>query len=446
MRWFAGVFAAGVLLRLVAVLGYRPALWFNDSFDYVQIALKPWPHPIRPDGYGIFLWLLRPFHSFGLVVVVQHLLGLAVGVMIFSLLRRRGLPPWGAALAAAPVLLDGGLIELEHLILSDTLFLFLLTASITLLLWPDRLTWRWAGPAGLLLSLATLTRTVGLPVVLVVLVLLVFGRTGWRAAVLVAATALLPLAGYAAWFHGENGRYAITATDGVFLWGRSAAFAECPKIPQDLRDLCPAEEVGHRRASSSQVWAADSPLGWTYGEAFDPQTNRRAQRFALAAIRAQPLDYLETVSSDFFVRTFSWNRTSYPTPVTSRKYRFPTRVEAFPTWPVLGGGTPATVAGAYDPAPRTRIVEPFAVIMRGYQAVLTLRGPMLAVILLLPLHALRRRLVGHPALLPWLASVTLLAVPPLTVDFDYRYALTAVPLAALAAGLAYLPRAASTAS
>jgi hypothetical protein len=283
-------------------------------------------------------------------------------------------------------------------------------------------------------------------VALVVLLLLVIGKKGWRAVAVTAATALLPLAAYAGWFHSANGRYAITATDGVFLWGRTAAFVECSKIPQNLRDLCPTGEVGRRRASSSQVWAPDSPIGWTYGEAFDPTTNRRAQQFAIAAIKAQPLDYLETVAYDLIVRTFSWNRTSYPTASTAKKYQFPTRVEPFPTWPVLGGGTPATVAGAYDPGPRTHIVEPFAVIMRGYQAVFTLRGPMLAVILLLPLYALRRRLVRHPALLPWATAVTLLAVGPITVDFDYRYALTAVPLAALAAGLSYLPRAARTAS
>ena len=148
-----------------------------------------------------------------------------------------------------------------------------------------------------------------------------------------------------------------------------------------------------------------------------------------------------TVAYDFVVRTFSWNRSGYPTPSTANKYRFPTRAEAFPTWPVLGGGTPATVAGAYDDAPATRVVEPFAAVLRGYQSFATLRGPMLAVILLLPLWRRRRA-----ALLPWAAAVTLLAVPPLTVDFDYRYALTAVPLAALAAGLSYLPRAARTAS
>ena len=430
----------GALLRITAMLGYRPALWFNDGYDYVQIALHPFPHPVRPAGYGLFLWLLRPFHSLELVVAVQHLLGLATGLLVYLLLTRRGLPRPGAALAAAPVLLDGGIIELESLVLSDTLFLFLTIAGLTALLWPGRRT----GPviaAGALLAAATLTRTIGLPVLLLALMWLAFHRR-WRVAALAAVTALLPLALYANWFHSANGRYGITATDGVFLWGRTAAFVHCENIPPDLRHLCPDGEPGQRKASSSQVWDADSPIGWDFGEAFDPQTNTEAQRFAVHAVLAQPGDYVKTVAYDFFVRTFRWKHDDYPTAVTARKYRFPERAEPLPSWPVLGGGTPGSVVTAYDPGAEkntgTRIVEPYAGFMRAYQSVFTVRGPLLAVILLLPGYAWYRRRAMPPAVLPWTAAVALLAVPPLTVDFDYRYALTAMPVAVLAAGYAFV--------
>lgn len=437
-RWLVGALTLGTLLRVIAMLGYPPALWFNDSYDYVQIALKPFPHPIRPDGYGIFLWLLKPFHSFGLVVAVQHLLGLATGVLIYLLLIRRRLPGWGAALAAAPVLLDGSVIELETLILSDTLFLFLVVAALTVLLWQDEPSMGMLLGSGALLAAATLTRTIGLPIALLVLLWLLLRRR-WQPLALVAVTALLPLVAYAGWFHTANDRYAITATDGVFLWGRTAAFVHCDKIPADLKHLCPPGEPGERKASSSQVWAPESPLRWTYGQAFDPKTNEDAQRFAIAAIKAQPLDYLKTVSYDFFIRTFAWNRSTYPTRVTAQKYVFPKRTEPFPTWPVLGGGTPATVTAAYDASPQTKIVEPFAATMRGYQQVVTIRGPILAGVLLLPLFlAYRRRQID--GLLPWTVAISLLAVPPLTVDFDTRYALTAMPIAALAAGIAFTRR------
>ena len=244
-RVFASVLAVGALLRVVAMLGYRPALWFNDSYDYVRIALDPFAHPIRPAGYGIFLWLLKPFHSFVVVVGVQHLLGLATGALVYLLLRRRGLPGWGATPASAPVLLDGNVIELETLILSDTLFLFLVVAALTALLWNGR---RGLGPlvAGLLLAGATLTRTIGLPVLLLVLLALLAGRR-WRALGTVAAAGLLPLAAYAMWFHAAHDRYALTATDGVFLWGRDGRLHHLHRHPGRAAVSVPA-----RRARRTQ--------------------------------------------------------------------------------------------------------------------------------------------------------------------------------------------------
>ncbi|HZE34663.1 MAG TPA: hypothetical protein VE198_24905, partial [Actinoallomurus sp.] len=72
-KTFTVVLAGGTLLRMLAMLGYRPASWFNDSFDYLHVAMSPYPHPIRPDGYSFLLWILRPFHSFALVAGLQHL-------------------------------------------------------------------------------------------------------------------------------------------------------------------------------------------------------------------------------------------------------------------------------------------------------------------------------------------------------------------------------------
>ncbi|WP_157964022.1 hypothetical protein [Actinocorallia populi] len=434
------VLTAGAVLRVVAMAGYRPALWFNDGYDYVQIALDPFPHPIRPAGYGFFLWLLRPFHDFGAVVAAQHLLGLATGLLVYLLLTRRGLPPGWAALAASPVLLDGGIIQLESLVLSDTLFLFLVVAALTALLWPGR---HPALPvaAGALLAAATVTRTIGLPVLLLVLAWLLLRRK-WRAVAMAAVAGLLPLAAYAGWFHSENGRYGITATDGVFLWGRTAAFVHCENIPEHLRYLCPSGEPEERKASSSQVWAAESPIGWDFGEAFDPRINADAQRFAVRALLEQPFDYAQTVAYDLFVRTFRWERDDHPTAVTARKYLFPEQADDLPAWPVLGGGTPSDVLTAYDPQvdpdTGTEIVEPYAGFMRLYQEVFTVRGPVLAAALLLPAFLWYRRRSPSPAVLPWAAGAALLAVPPLTVDFDYRYALTATPVVALAAGYAFL--------
>ena len=100
---FAVALAAAVVPRLVAMLGYQPAILFRmDSFDYLWGALHLSPNVINPSGYSIFLWPLHLFHSLALVAALQHLMGLGMAVMIYALLRRYGLPGWGATLAATP--------------------------------------------------------------------------------------------------------------------------------------------------------------------------------------------------------------------------------------------------------------------------------------------------------------------------------------------------------
>ena len=78
------------------MLGFPPAIWFGgDSASYLSTALYHAPGTSRVSGYGVVLFVLKPFHSFAVVTAVQHLMGLAVGVMIYALLRRYGLPGWG---------------------------------------------------------------------------------------------------------------------------------------------------------------------------------------------------------------------------------------------------------------------------------------------------------------------------------------------------------------
>ena len=295
-RVFAIALAVAAAARLVTELGYRWALWFNDSFDYVAIALRLRPDPMRPIGYPVLLWLLRPSHSLLLVTSLQHLLGLATALLGYLLLRGRfGLPGWGATLAMTPVLFDAFQIQLEQLLLADTLFTFLAVAAVTLLCRlpasdGGRMSVWQAATAGLLLALASLARPVGIPLIVIAVGYLIICRVGWRAVIAATAAAAAPLAGGVLWYHAIYGQFALDATNGIYLWGRTAAFADCAiiKPPPAQAWLCPPLPPAQRAASAAQVWQPTSPFHWQHGQVFSARENDLAMRFALRAIAAQP--------------------------------------------------------------------------------------------------------------------------------------------------------------
>ncbi|GAA4366987.1 hypothetical protein GCM10023088_14390 [Actinomadura verrucosospora] len=448
---FSVIIAIAALLRLVAMLGYQPVMFFNDSFDYLNVAMDPYPHPLRPDGYSFLLLVLKPFHSFALVAGLQHLMGLAMGVMIYALLRRRfGLPGWGAALAAAPVLLDAYQLQLEHLVLSDTTFTFLVMCAVTLLLWRDQPSWKIAAGVGLIVGMAWLTRSVGMPVLLGVLVYMLVRRSGWRLMAVTLAACLLPVLGYMGWYKAESDKFAITESNGIFLYARVYKFADCHRmkdLPVSEYPLC-TEPANRLPNSQDGIWNARSPLNRYTGTRFSPENNKLGNDFAKRAIVAQPLDYSRVVAHDFF-RVFQWKRTVFPDPATYAQYEFEKKSRPLPDWHMPGGGTAAQDARGYERGnARTQVVEPFAGAARGYQDVFYLRGTMVGAILLLGLAGLVPlwRRFGGEALLPWTLATGLLLAPAATAEFDYRYVLPAVPLAALAAGLAFRPEARATAA
>ncbi|WP_233617566.1 hypothetical protein [Actinomadura sp. WAC 06369] len=445
---FSVIIVMGALLRLTAMAGFRPVMFFNDSFDYLHVAMEPYPHPLRPDGYGFLLILLKPFHSFALVAGVQHLMGLAMGVMIYALLHRRfRLPGWGAALAAAPVLLDAYQIQLEHLLLSDTLFAFLVMSAVTLLLWRDRPSWKIAAAVGLIVGFSWLTRTVGMPVLIGVLTYMLIRRSGWKIMAVTAVACMLPVLSYMSWYKAETGKFAMTESTGIFLYARVYKFADCheiPDLPVRQYPLC-TEPENRLPKSQDGIWNSASPLNRYPGQRFSPENNELANDYAKRAITNQPVDYAKVVLGDFF-RVFQWERTVFPDPATYGQYEFWSDRDGnprpLPNWRMDGDSVAAAEANEYeDGNAETRTVEPFAGVIRGYQDVFYLRGTMVGGILLIGLAGLVplwRRLGGR-AFLPWTLATGLLLAPAATAEFDYRYVLPAVPLAALAAGMAFTP-------
>lgn len=432
-RVFAVLLALAAALRVVTMLGYRPAqLYWYDSFTYLDTAVHLRPSAaFHPIGYPLLLRALWPFHSVELIAAVQHLMGLGIAVMIYTLLRRRSLPGWGAAAATVPALFDASFLRLEHAVLSDTQFVFLVVAGLTVLMWSPKLSARAAAWAGLLFALAALTRTIALPLLLLVLVVLAVQRAGWRRLAAVALTGALPLAAYAAWYGEQHGRFAISGADGVALWARTMTFADCAVIkpPPEQARLCPNGTVTD--AASEYVWAPGSSLNLLPGDRF--AHNGLARSFAVNAIVAQPFDYLREVVGDTLI-AFSW------TPIAHPRRTTPAFGFANGEWPLPAQPLIDKVRKEYDPDIRgLSSVGPYSDFLVAYQYPAYLRGPLLAAILLAgAAGALPRR---RTALLPWTVAMGLLVGPVAVLDFDHRYVLPVIPVACLAAALAlHAPR------
>src|SRR5437764_9386822 len=158
---------------------------------------------------------------------------------------RNGAGRWAAALGTAPVLRDAYQLQVVHNIMADPLFEALLVAALVVLAWPGRPGWVAVAVAGLLLGLATTVRQVGeVMVVPLLLYAVLAGGQWWRRAglgVLALLCFLLPVAGYADWYHGVTGRYALSHAGGNALYARVAVFVDCTglRLPVDEQILCP---------------------------------------------------------------------------------------------------------------------------------------------------------------------------------------------------------------
>jgi hypothetical protein len=471
-RQFTIVALAAIVVRIVVILGYRPILWFNDSYNYVYDAVTHVPDEIRPNGYPFFIDLLLPLHSAYPLALLQAAMGIGMGVAIYALLRHRGLPWWGASLPALPVLFDSYELHLEHMVTADPLFIFLVTIAVVILCWSDRPSILVTAIAGLLIGYASLVRSVGEPLLVVVLVSLLARRVGWRRLATALVAGIAPIAAYIFWFHASTGNYALTNSSGTFLYGRVSTFADCARIkpPADLQVLCDRTPLNLRPAVGEYIWA-DNGLGPDADTAtplynlthsantalrFTPSVNGLAGRFAKEAILAQPADYLRVVTRDT-LHTFGWNRQPDPDDYAGNgpAFQFVSGSELNDLIPWWAGDT-GLAAGDHTAhvtyearldlggpgAGDTRAVAPWAHLIQTYQRYIYLRGTLLGIIVLIGVAGVlaRWRRWGGIGLLPWLVGALLIVLPPMTAGFSYRYVLAAVPTACLAAGLAFARR------
>ena len=325
-RLFTIVACVSVIPRVIAALGFKPALLIQDSFSYMAegVHLSPLSQ-LRPAGYPLMLRVLEPFHSLLLVTTLQHLMGIGLGVIIYGVLRTRGLPAWGATLAAVPTLFDSRQIWLESSILPDTLFTLVLMIAVAILIVRPKPTIWQAVIVGLLVSWASVIRGNGAPVFVIILAFLLIQRVGWKVFTACLAAFAVPLLGYALIFFSEYGQLNITNSTGMFLWSRTMSFANCAiiKPPADLVPLCPQNQPDHP-TSPAPAWSVDALLNerspadylWAAGAWYrtdahpgiNAYNNKLATQFAERAIQAQPLDYLKTVGKGVFLTFFATDR------------------------------------------------------------------------------------------------------------------------------------------
>jgi hypothetical protein len=409
--------------------------------------------PTRPSGYSIFLKILEPFRTYAIVTILQHLMGLAIAVMIYALIRHRYAgPAWLATLATVPVLYDGFEVQLEHLIMADIPFLFVATLALTIFLWKPDPSLRRCAVVGLLLGISDVIRSVGLPLLVIFVVYMLIRWMPWRRMIAMIVLCAVPVVAYATAFDIEHGQFAITDSTGVFLYSRVMTFAECQKMTLTTDDkwLCTTVAPSDRPIAQAYIWTTGSyfdgvwytnPLDRLSPNKFTPRPNELAESFAVAAIEAQPLAYAKVVFNDTW-RVFKFQRQVFPNAATYDEYLFTRHPLGIPSYNLAKLGPYKSYASAYIHGnPYTQVVQPFAGLMELYEHHVYLPGTLYGLILLVGLGgmALAWRRVGGEALLPWTISVALIVVPAATAEFDYRYVLAAVPFGCLAAAIAFAP-------
>jgi hypothetical protein len=306
--------ALGVLLRLWLTLEWRPAITgYSDSGIYFQNGVEGlFTDPFRTVGYSAFLDALHWVTPHLLpVIVLQHAMGLATGVVLYLTVRRVGGPPWLGLVPAAVVILGGTQIFLEHSALTEALFTLILATMLYAAVRAARGALAWAMAAGLCAGLGVTIREAGAILIppLAGWLLLSARRPTRESAVRAGAALAVALAivsGYLAWRHEETGLRGLTTNGPWNLYGRVAPWADCTKFdpPRGTEVLCDPRAPSLRggQGYAYYIFSPQAPaqraLGPPYLVSPDRDGPKKLRRFSIAAIEGQPLDYLHAVGDD----------------------------------------------------------------------------------------------------------------------------------------------------
>jgi hypothetical protein len=374
----AALLVAGLVLRVLSQIAYRPALLYIDTVKYL---FDSWPGA-DPAGYEAPLRFIVLIGNLTTVVAVQHALGLAMGAALYVLLVRRGSRRWIAAMGAAPVLLDAYQVQMEQTIMPDACFEALIVAGLVLLLWRPKPTPPMIVAAGLVLGASATVRQVGEILLLPAFILVLLVTGNWRqrinhAAVLCVAFAA-PILLYCGLSYFLAGRFWLSHSGITTMYGRMAASADCArlKIPADERSLCPTpwqkalgpDNLLHGR--HSPLWHQHLPsTGFT----------RLVISFNMHVLEQQPLNVLSATIRDTG-KLFALTRQTRPGDTPISRWQFQTSYPTLRGIALTGGHfivlgplpDPAHDGIIFKPLPRSLggkadVSRPIAAILRSYQ-------------------------------------------------------------------------------
>ena len=419
-HWLLAVFlVAGLVLRVLATVAYRPAIIYTDSVQYLTNMGKLSPDQLNPIGYDFVLGPLVAIGGLTFVVIVQHLTGLLLGVAIYALARRLTVYRWLAAFAAAPILLDAYQVQIEQNIMAETTFDVILVAILWLLIAKGVPGWGRAAVVGVLVGAAFTVRAIGLVLLIaVVLYLVVVGKQRVRRTAAAVAGFGVVFAAYAGYYHAETGRWGFTGAENQVLYGRTATVANCDKLPLDegTRLFCPKEPLGQRLGVDKYAHNHYGDPNWP--GPLPPGTTKRqlATEFAHLVIKHQPLDVTWAALKDFG-KGFAPTRTTSPDDVPLDRWQFQL------TYPNLQDANTAKAAvkwGGSEP----QVSHVPAVILRAYQLHGGYTsGTLLALCVLIALAAVARAKELRSATLFPVAAGVILLLGSAAFEFSWRYQL-----------------------
>jgi hypothetical protein len=426
---FTIVFCAGLSLRIVTQVAYSPALVYIDSYRYLH-----GDSSLDPLGYLALLWPLQRAGGLAAVAAAQHILGLGIALSLYSVLLRRGMWRWAAALAAAPVLLDGYQLQIEQTIMPDVLFEALIVAGLALLLW-RRSPGAWqVGLAGLALGVAVDVRQVGEVLIVPALVFLLVRAMRWQRlaqSVLLTVGFAIPVLTFMLVQLGVTGHFTFTQRNMYAFYGRAAAAADCTtlRLPPDERSLCPAPQVVAALGIDGLVGDPAGPL-LTYRPPPGMTIPAMANRFDRAVVMQQPMAVVSAIHRDF-VKLFALTRTTAPGDMPISRWQFQT---TYPTYPSLI--TVPYVASIRPGGGQPSVIRPLAEALRAYQLHGGYApGPLLAVAALaglagscLLVGGRRENTAAATACLLITATAIIVLLASDAYEFSWRYQLPALVL------------------